>query len=137
MNATPYLYSVPPDLACFAPLLKSLGVRESFGASDFVQVLQTMAIETGAKADPAASSITTVLSTLSSGIWGPGKRTTTLTHFQLELAIALVQRLSDEVMQVADWEIYAPDEAGHLALATDLVYDGKKLSGNQRPFFLF
>lgn len=38
INAAPYLYSVPPDLACFSPLLKSMGVRQSFGCSDFVQV---------------------------------------------------------------------------------------------------
>jgi hypothetical protein len=38
VNAAPYLYTVPPDLACFAPLLKSFGVRDSFGSSDFVQV---------------------------------------------------------------------------------------------------
>lgn len=40
MNATPYLYNVPADLACFAPLLKAFGVRDAFGCSDFVQVRQ-------------------------------------------------------------------------------------------------
>jgi len=38
VNATPYLYSVPPDLACFSPLLKTMGVRQAFGSSDFIQV---------------------------------------------------------------------------------------------------
>lgn len=41
VNATPYLYSVPPDLACFSALLKAHGVRESFGSTDFVQVGRT------------------------------------------------------------------------------------------------
>jgi hypothetical protein len=40
VNATPYLYNVPADLACFAPLLKAFGVRDAFGCSDFVQVRQ-------------------------------------------------------------------------------------------------
>lgn len=57
-NAAPYLYSVPPDLACFATLLKQLGVRPSFGPSDFCHALRRLAVETGAaKADvisPAA-----------------------------------------------------------------------------------
>lgn len=47
-NAAPYLYAVPPDLACFATLLRRFGVRPSFGPSDFCHALRRLAIETGA-----------------------------------------------------------------------------------------
>jgi hypothetical protein len=43
---------------------------------------------------------------------------------QLELSIALVQMVSDDAMQVSDWEIFAPDDKRTLARATELVYDG-------------
>eukprot|EP00624_Nannochloropsis_granulata_P006097 evm.model.NODE_4411_length_24991_cov_22.225641.5 len=121
VNATPYLYTVPPDLACFAPLLKTLGVRASFGPSDFVQVLHNMAMETGAKG--SSSSSKTAAGHKKGWAAAAGTGSGTLTLFQLELAIALVQRLSDEVMQVSDWELFAPDEQGKLARASELVYD--------------
>ena len=114
-NATPYLYSVPPDLACFGNLLRSFGVRSQFGTSDYCQVLRTMAAETGVlggglgaeagaggKASPSHQSLDTT---------------------RLELALAMVQTLSDDAMRVTDLEIYAPDDSGVLALSTDLVYD--------------
>ncbi|CAN0549229.1 unnamed protein product, partial [Ectocarpus sp. 12 AP-2014] len=53
-NAAPYLYAVPPDLACFATLLKRFGVRPSFGPSDFCHALRRLAVETGA-AEPLVS----------------------------------------------------------------------------------
>ena len=119
VNATPYLYSAPPDLVCFAPLFKELGVRASFAPSDFVNVLQMMAAETYATRCEFTQT------------WIVPDRNTNLSRSenvclrpaQLELAITLVQRLSDEIIQVSDWEIFAPDEGGKLARATDLVYD--------------
>ncbi len=42
---------------------------------------------------------------------------------QLELAVSLVQKLSDSTMNACDWDVYAPDSAGVLVPATDLVYD--------------
>ena len=36
-NAAPYLYAVPPDLACFGNLLTAVGVRARFGPSDYCQ----------------------------------------------------------------------------------------------------
>lgn len=114
VNATPYLYSVPADLACFAPLLKAHGVRASFGAGDFVQVLQAMAVETGATA-------------AAGGGGGGNDGATPLTPQQLELAIALVQRISDESMMVGNWEVFVPDEGGRLARSSALVYDGTLL----------
>ena len=38
INATPYLYTVPPDLACFRNLLSIFGVRRSFQSSDYAMV---------------------------------------------------------------------------------------------------
>ena len=138
VNATPYLYSVPPDLACFSPLLKTMGVRQSFGSGDFVQVggyliaafslgtcsslivcfvinnlqvLHTIAVETN---------VVPAKSTKAEGQPVP------LTPSQLELSIALVQMISDEVMMVGDWEVFAPDDKRVLARTTDLVYDGKR-----------
>ena len=78
------------------------------------QVLQTMAWETGVRA-PAAKGLFKKAA--------PAAKP--LESTQLELAIALVQRVSDEVMQVSDWEVFAPDEKNVLARSTDLVYDGK------------
>merc|ERR1712232_332851 len=40
INASPYLYTIPPDLACFKNLLSIFGVRKTFGSSDFCEVLQ-------------------------------------------------------------------------------------------------
>ena len=53
-NAAPYLYAVPPDLACFATLLKRFGVRPSFGPSDFCHALRRLAVESGA-AEPVVT----------------------------------------------------------------------------------
>lgn len=50
---------MPPDLACFATLLRRFGVRPSFGPSDFCHALRRLAVETGAAqpvTSPAAAS---------------------------------------------------------------------------------
>jgi hypothetical protein len=44
-NAAPYLYAVPPHLLGAATMLSAFGVRESFGPSDYVDVLRTMATQ--------------------------------------------------------------------------------------------
>jgi len=49
-----------------------------------------------------------------------------LTPSQLEMSIALVQMISDEVMMVGDWEVFAPDDKRVIARTTDLVYDGEQ-----------
>ena len=46
VDAAPYLHSVPHDVACFSALLQALGVRPSFGPSDYVSTLAQMARET-------------------------------------------------------------------------------------------
>jgi len=42
------------------------------------------------------------------------------------MSIALVQMISDEVMMVGDWEVFAPDDKRVIARTTDLVYDGEQ-----------
>ena len=99
INTTPYLYTVPPDLACFRKLLSMFGVRNTFGSSDYCQVLQRMADEC-AKSEK--------------------KR---LPTEKIELAVSLVQRLSDDVMKLKNLEIFAPSADGMIKLASEMVYD--------------
>lgn len=162
-NAAPYLYAVPPDLACFATLLKRFGVRPSFGPSDFCHALRRLAVETGA-AEPAVASVAAtsinesrrggggggggMVESLvalarfkgqgaddmdgrggvrvdgSSGGSGGGERVAReLSPAQVELAVAMVQVLSDESIRVSDLEVWVPDASGVLALSTALLYD--------------
>ena len=157
-NAAPYLYAVPPDLACFATLLKRFGVRPSFGPSDFCHALRRLAVETGA-AEPAVAPVAAgavVESRRGSGGGGGmveslvalagfkgqgaedrdgrgggradgsggGERVAReLSPAQVELAVAMVQVLSDESIRVSDLEVWVPDAAGVLALSTALLYD--------------
>jgi hypothetical protein len=92
-------------------LWPALGVRDTFGPSDFVGVLATMARETNAV--PAIGSATSEV----------GADATRLSDAQLELAVAMVQKLSDSVMQASDWDVYVPDDGGLLAPSTALVFD--------------
>ncbi|CAN0493031.1 unnamed protein product, partial [Discosporangium mesarthrocarpum] len=46
-----------------------------------------------------------------------------LSPSQVELAIAMVQVLSDESNQVQDWEVWVPDADGVMALSSNLLYD--------------
>ena len=87
----------------------ALGVRDTFGPSDFVGVLLTMARETHAL--PGATT------------GGAPAVATRLTDAQLELAVAMVQKLSDSVIQAADWDVFVPDDGGVLAPSTSLVFD--------------
>ncbi|CAM9133150.1 unnamed protein product, partial [Laminaria digitata] len=158
-NAAPYLYAVPPDLACFATLLRRFGVRSSFGPSDFCHALRRLAVETGA-ADPAVSPASAVAadnnltgSQVTKGGGGTVKSLVALAGYgkgemegegagggggggagrvrvarelspaQVELAVAMVQVLSDESIRVSDLEVWVPDASGVLALSTNLLYD--------------
>jgi hypothetical protein len=144
-NAAPYLYAVPPDLACFGTLLRTFGVRKTFGTSDWVAVLRQMAVETfvvttaaeGAGAAAAAASASSIktarglgaeavaVAGAATGIGGGGGVVVAkpLSATQLELALSLVQVLSDDTMQVADMEVFCPDDANVLAPASELVYN--------------
>lgn len=156
-NAAPYLYAVPPDLACFATLLKRFGVRPSFGPSDFCHALRRLAVETGA-AEPAVAPVATaavaaaVENRRDTGGGGGGmveslvalagfkgqsaeekdgggggdaaeRVARELSPAQVELAVAMVQVLSDESIRVSDLEVWVPDASGVLALSTALLYD--------------
>jgi sacsin len=106
VNAAPYLYTVPTDLAVFSNLLEAFGVRRNLSASDFRQVLLSMASET--RADLQSQ---------------PDTKPNPLIPTQLELAISLIQILSDEGNRAADWELFVPDDRGILVKAHELVYD--------------
>ena len=94
INAPPYLYTVPPDIASFKNLLSIFGVRHTFGSSDFCQVLQRMSKEDGKAA----------------------KR-------KIEIAVNLVQSLSDDIMKLQQMDIYAPSNEGAFQNASTLIYD--------------
>jgi len=94
INASPYLFTIPPDLACFKNLLSIFRVRQTFGSSDYCEVLRRIALDEE-KAD---------------------KR-------NIEIAVNLVQCLSDDVMKLQQMEIYAPNEDGVFQNASEMVYD--------------
>jgi hypothetical protein len=97
INAAPYLYTVPQDLLVFENLLKIFGVRKSFGTSDFSSVLHQMKKDAG--------------------------KSCQLTPAQVELAVNIVQIVSDDVMQLNNMEIYAPSADGKIFLSTCMTYD--------------
>lgn len=99
INAQPYLFTVPPDLACFRNLLSAFNIRTTFGSSDYCMVLIRMAKDT--KDNRAYD-------------WGPK---------QVELAVNLVQKISDDVLRLNDLEIYAPTQNGDMEPVGNLVYD--------------
>jgi hypothetical protein len=83
--------------------MRVLGVRDSFGSSDFANVLATLAKQ-------------------SQDTNGDGGTRKPLTPTQLQLALSLVQSLSDSVLEAANLEIAVPDASGILAPAQELVY---------------
>jgi len=119
-NADPYLYAVPNSLACFSNLLKHFNVRPSFGSSDFAAVLRRMAVETGAagiatnsaeqgegskapvRGGAAATAVTNDSKKLATARTGSARA---LTSAQLDLALSLVQVLSDDRIRVKDFEV--------------------------------
>ena len=100
INASPYLHTVPPDLACFSNLLKIFGVRQRFGTTDFCGVLKRIYEQQQSRGAPLL----------------PAAQLT-------DLSVAICQLLSDDVMRLNDIEIFAPDSSGTLHPSADLVYD--------------
>ena len=96
INAQPYLFTVPPDLACFRNLLSAFSIRHTFGSSDYCMVLSRMGQET------------------------EGRQ---LGVKEVELAVNLVQKISDDVLRLTDFEIFAPTQNGDIQAAGKLVYD--------------
>jgi sacsin len=97
INATPYLHTVPPDVACFKNLLGYFNVRVKFGSSDYCHVLSRMAENQSNE--------------------------TKLSEDEIELAVTLVQKISDDILRLRDFEIYAPTLTGQMIIACKLVYD--------------
>ncbi len=100
INASPYLMEVPPDLACFKNLLNLFNVRDTFGSSDYCLVLNRMAEEQKRQGQKIK-----------------------LSDHKTELAVNLVQKISDDILRLQDFEIFAPTAAGEMVLASKLVYD--------------
>lgn len=94
-NAYPYLYTVPPDISCFKNLLSIFKIRDTFGTSDYCLVLRRMAEENASNLDSQ----------------------------RIELAVNLVQKISDDVLRLGDVEVYAPTEDGHMEQVSNLIYD--------------
>jgi sacsin len=92
----PWLYCIPAELSPFRELLLQLGVRESFTADQYVQVLESMA----AAAGPEAA----------------------LPEEQLGQALAVVQRLADMQLPPAT-RLLVPDASGVLASTTGLAFN--------------
>jgi len=101
INATPFLYSVPPDLACFRSLLGNFGVRQSFGSSDFQSVLERIYRNQQQQQQQQQPVSTEIIS----------------------LAVAITQYLSDDSMNLAAMEIFAPGVNGVLHPTSTLTYD--------------
>ena len=97
-DATPFVYVAPVELASYAPLLRRLGVRDAFGATDYAVVLRLMHV----RAAGAPLSVR----------W-------------LQIAIAMVQALSDgaSTADISDWELFVPDAEARLCAASALVFD--------------
>jgi sacsin len=98
INAVPYLFTVPPDLACFRNLLSIFNVRETFGSSDYCLVLNRMA-------------------------HGSNESSQRWNSKQIELAVSLTQKISDDVLKLGALEIYAPTQDHKMVLASSMVYD--------------
>lgn len=98
INAQPYLFTVPPDLACFRNLLSTFNIRQTFGSSDYCMVLSRMAKDFQEKKTENSA------------------RT-------IELAVSLVQKISDDVFRLTGFDIYAPTQNGNLEQVGNMVYD--------------
>ncbi len=112
INAAPYLYLVPQDLAVFRNLLSVFDVRMTFGALDYVEVLQQMAEESGVvvgKGDSADIGVP-------------------LPDVKLDVAISLIALLSSdgsgiESLNALNLTLYLPDNTNRLASSLALVLD--------------
>ena len=97
-DAKPFIYTMPVELGSYSTLLRRLGVRESFGATDYAAVLRLM----HEKCQDSA-----------------------LPEHWLQVAVAMVQALSDgaKSADISDWELFVPDDHCIMCAASDLVFD--------------
>jgi sacsin len=120
LSLAPYLYAVPQDLAVYKRLLDMFGIKQSFNARDFVEVLRQMALETNA----------TTVGNDSKDSNKKAANVIALSDEHIDLAVSLVTFLSaegggggKESFQPLDHLIYVPDNLGKLSIASDLVTD--------------
>ena len=97
LNLAPHLHAVPADLRCFSTLLRKLGVRERFEASQYLDVLEQLARRSAGSALEAAP---------------------------LQMVLAIAQQLaSPEHAPLPQRTIHLPDVTGLLTAAHELMYD--------------
>ncbi|KAJ1463330.1 hypothetical protein M885DRAFT_610341 [Pelagophyceae sp. CCMP2097] len=95
-DAAPFMHALPADLACFEAVMRALGVRETFCASDYVDVCRKLETPLSSK------------------------------QLQLALALvhALGADSTLSAERCSDMGVLAPDESGlEMRAAADLVYD--------------
>jgi sacsin len=96
LNLAPHLHAVPADLRCFHTLLRKLGVRDRFEASQYLDVLVVLA----------------------------GRIDGALESASLQMALAIAQQLAaPEHMPLPQRVIFLPDQSGVLTSAHELMYD--------------
>ena len=99
LNARPLLSAVPGELAAFGKLLRALGVRETFAASDYRRALGALAEQLGGAPLPTE---------------------------KLDIAVAMVQFVADDsggAAGDAEEKMMVPDQDAILASAGDLAYN--------------
>jgi len=104
LNAEPYLFVVPSDLACFTRLLSIFNVKTSFSTADYYHALKRIS------------------------------DTEIVDQRSIDIAIALVQIISDDEEFVKDvTPMYAPGEDGVIKVVSEFVYDDTPWLGRQIP----
>ena len=106
INAAPYLHQLPQDLLAYRNLLAAVDIKATFTSRDYIEVLRTLAVETGSAQDAKED-----------------LHIKPVTDAQLELAVALVTVISSEPAGIDNLAVYLPDSSGRLALSTEMVFD--------------
>ena len=132
VDARPYLFPLPSELSAHQSILKRLGVAQAFTSKDYIGVLQAMALQYSAS--PAILQ-STALSTPTPTPTPAALRSTPLPPRALDLAITLIQKLSDALPPSqphseprpagapAAPTIYVPDALGVLTPAQNCTLD--------------
>ena len=116
INAAPYLYLVPQDWAVYRNLLNIFEVRLTFGALDYIEVLQQMARQSAVEGGKYSEKDE------SKDFGAP------LSESKLDLAISLIALLSSdgsgiESLNFLNLTLYLPDTTSRLAPSMGLVLD--------------
>ena len=107
---------------CFKPLLRALGVRESFGAADYLHTLRRL--HDASSSSEGCSSSGDVVSRSSASAGCDGSSSVPLEPQPLALALWMVQQLADMTLPTDGEEVvYCVDADNRLAPAGSLVYN--------------